>query len=215
MILGTTPVDYTTLLAYVQGPAELLPNAVYHHFDDDVSPAGHWLRDISKAPPQASPSIRAAGPRQPDLENIYGGEVYGSQFRPPGLLLADWAESALPAAEVNGQLKERLRVAGKVHGWLNDAAHPNTYVLYSRGLPTDVRVRIDGGVAKADRGPPGDRGDGTVPAVSGKCPHLPKGSVKSVIAIGTNDSPGPEHSAVYSHPQFSKAAIDILKSLML
>jgi hypothetical protein len=162
-----------------------MPNHLYHHFDD----RGLWL--------QSTPPV--------NLDAAFG--VYAMPER-PGVLMATGPTLDLNVLAVNTTLSLRLFEAGGFHTFLGTTAHPITHVLYSTGVTTDVGVDLTTASAIGmDKQP---LGDGTVPAVSGQCPHLPASSVKSRQAFT-----GLEHAAVYSDAGFNQAALACVQSIML
>lgn len=183
-IMGSTPQDYATLQAGLPGPIQLMPNHLYHHFDD----RGLWL--------QTTPPV--------NMDLAFG--VYSLPAR-PGVLVAPGPTLDLNALTVNATLSLRLFEAGGFHTFLGNIAHPNTHLLFSSGVVTDVGVDLTGSSIVMDKQP---LGDGTVPAVSGTCPHFPASSVKSRQTFA-----GLEHAAVYSSSAFNEAALAALRVIML
>ncbi|HVZ88942.1 MAG TPA: hypothetical protein VHG72_18380 [Polyangia bacterium] len=183
-IMGTTPDSYTTLQAGLPGPLQLLPNHLYHHFDDRPP----WLQS---APPA-------------NLDAAFG--VYAMPER-PGVLMVTGPTLELDVLGVNAALSLRLVEAGGFHTFLGTTAHPNTHVLFSSGVPTDVGVDLTSSSIVIDKQP---LGDGTVPGVSGRCPHLPSSSVKL-----RREFTGLEHAGVYADSGFNQAALESVRTIML
>jgi len=183
-IMGSTPTSYATLQAGLPGPMQLMPNHLYHHFDD----RGVWLRSAPTA----------------NLDAAFG--VYALPER-PGVLMATGPTLDLDLLGVNVTIGLRLFEAGGFHTFLGTTAHPNTHVLFSTGVVTDVGVDLTTSSIVMDKQP---LGDGTVPAVSGSCPALAASSVKV-----RREFKGLEHAAVYSDSDFNQAALDSVRAIML
>ena len=184
-IMGSTPEAYANLQAGLPGPLQLMPNHLYHHFD----PSGPWLL--------TNPPV--------NLDQVYGVYALPSS---PGVLMAATPTVDLAKLTVNASLSLRLLEASFFHTFLGKTAHDNTHVLYSTGVNTDVGVDLTTpftiGMNKQELG------DGTVPAVSGQCPHLPASKVQT-----RQEFTGLEHAAVYSDSGFNQAVLDIVRMMML
>ena len=140
MILGTTRTAFVANMSGLSGPMQLLPT---RHLP--LTDGRRW-----------NPLL---------IDPVYESAVGG----PPRI----WADRL--AAEVRADLAARVAELNADFNWLGDPAdpgyaHPDAWLLYGTGVPTETRIEFAGGEPV-----PGLtlHGDGTVPAISATALGLP------------------------------------------
>ncbi len=183
-IMGTTPREYATILSDLPGPMQLMPSHLY------PSPANDpWLK--------TSPQV--------DLTNP--ATVYALPLGPGILLNPIGAPDPFVVGFINTALLAQVAQHDFFHRTLGDVGHPNTHVLSSTGLKTDVQVDFTG--TNAAKVITKAAGDGTVPQVSGACPGIRASFVKSRDTVS-----GIEHSKVYSDDAFNKKVEKVIRLIL-
>jgi pimeloyl-ACP methyl ester carboxylesterase len=186
-VIGSTPDEYRELQVGLPGPLELLPSHLYARNDVRMRP---WL----------------VMQPQPDLSTVPG--MYMVPLSPPGLLKRPTDPLDVSTLLFNGRLAARLAAAGAFHVLLADGGHPNTHVLFSTGVATDVATEFAVGDGKLTTAVVKEaQGDGTVPAISGACLGMRPSLVKSRTSFN-----GLEHSAVYQDTAFNNAVIRLIQA---
>lgn len=182
-VMGTTPIDYTTVQSGLPGPVQLMPNHLYHR-----TSGSNWL-------------ITATGE---SLDNIY--DIY-LRTNEPGVFRDPSAFPGLSGVFVQANLATVITHARDFHNMLGNSCHAQTHVIFSDKLNTDVFYDA----TKNDFATKAVKqlaGDGTVAAVSGSCPDLPADRVKS-----RRNVPGLEHSKVYTDPTFNGQVVALLNAI--
>jgi Lecithin:cholesterol acyltransferase len=163
-LLGNDPATYVGTISGIPSCFELLPN---HRYSTGTTP---WLTTMP----------------QVDLTQIY--DVYAQQgapgIVPSGPLLGTPPDFLLP-----GLVTSLIRQAQAFHVALSDFAHPNTFVLHSTDINTDVGTNFSGAGTIVHRD---GSGDGTVPEQSGNGSGLSPGAVKQVDSVQ-----GLEHATLF------------------
>lgn len=185
-IMGTSPIEYTTVQSGLPGPVQLMPNQLYHK-----TSGSQWL---------------VLPPGSPALDNVY--DIY-RQTNAPGVFRDISAFPNLSGVFVQANLANVVEEARSFHAMLGTTCHSKTHVIFSDQLATDVifdttkpALALGSKVIKAPAG------DGTVAAVSGSCPDLPAARVKSRRSI-----PNLEHSQVYADATFNAHVVTLLGAI--
>jgi pimeloyl-ACP methyl ester carboxylesterase len=165
-LFGSDATAHASLMAGVPAAIELLPNTWY------TQPSGPWL---VTDPPS-------------DLQDIY--TVY-QQTSPPGIVDPGLVigSPALTGVFLQAQLVASIGSAREFHAKVGDSAHPNTFVISSTGLPTDLALDFTTADLTINRGP---SGDGTVPDTSADGSSLQPAFVKATALVN-----GLEHSKIF------------------
>jgi hypothetical protein len=150
IILGTTPTDFATIICGLRGPTELMPTPQYTD-----SKTAKWINH----------SLGPLLPPPPPLGVSADWSPYRSLAHPPGLV-----DSTKNDLFVVNEMINRVNEAEAFHDTLTTPhglfKHPNTWAIFSTGLPTDVAFfQFPSGsmdFARSRR----PQGDGTVPASS-------------------------------------------------
>jgi pimeloyl-ACP methyl ester carboxylesterase len=165
-LFGSDATAHASLMAGIPAAIELLPNTRY------TQPSGPWL---VTDPPS-------------DLQDIY--TVY-QQTSPPGIVDPGLVigSAGLTGVFLQAQLIASIGSARAFHARLGDSAHPNTFVISSTGLPTDLAVDFTTADLTINRG---RSGDGTVPDTSANGSGLQSGFVKGTAVVN-----GLEHAKIF------------------
>jgi hypothetical protein len=222
-VMGNTPARFTYNLSGCTGPLQLLPNHVYQKGATStdtpwLSVAGCDTLDLS------------------DIYNLYRKYEWPGLLGPADAAQKDIAtEAEQTENRVSAETVANINTAEQFHKSIETTAHANTLVVYSSGLATDVRLEFDaypvnpppgdGDVGRTWLAPipllnagavskdpvlvvrKTEAGDGTVPAVSSKCPGLTL--VRPAVLAGAA-----EHAKVYSVPQFQNEVRRMTKLLL-
>jgi hypothetical protein len=193
-IIGTTPEDFATLGGAMKSCTELLPTK-------DYRPPGTGSRWLSWNKDLVGEKV--------DLgDNVF--DLYADCKGHIGLVPELWLDPNLPTAlkpfkdkfeNWKKMLLSNIKDAGAFHDELGSQMHPNTYILASSDLKTDLSIRLD----SLDKSVYPHRvrarhvmlesGDGTVPITSqlGPLPDKAKKSKKHKSQIVSKI----EHSKVF------------------
>jgi hypothetical protein len=223
-VMGNTPARFAYNLSGSLGPVQLLPNHVYQK----LSPAGAapWLSGAGATFDLGDVYNLYRRFEWPGIM----GPIDAAQND-----VASHAEHA--QNRIFTEMLANLDAAEQFHRDIETTAHANTLVVYSTQLPTEVRIEFgtyppnpprdtDTDIALAapwqaptcalNAAAPNDafmivrredEGDGTVPAVSGRCPGL-------ILARPAEFGASVEHSGVYSNAEFQAVVRTMVKMLV-